>query len=225
MTSEVKRFFKTEGEKWKIASQGIGLAMREGRFWAVFVLVFLFFGIILNLLSSGTAGMNLLFHTGVSGFFHFLWKALLATFGIGRNVSDFLLTLALIVLQATLIATIVIVAKHAKDDKVVTAEEAETNKAGVQRSGLVAGLAILGSGCPTCGTALITPVLGMVFSTGGMAIAGLISWIITALAIVVAIFSLRAAGIDAYAGILKVCPRVAMKKHVNKRKEENGKNR
>ena len=87
---------------------------------------------------------------------------------------------------------------------------------GWQNSGLIAGLAILSSGCPTCGTALITPVLGMLFSTGGYAIAGTISWIITFLALIVAIFSLRSAGIDAYAGILKVCPRVTMKKRSKK---------
>lgn len=206
------KFLKTEGEKWKLAFQGIGLAVREGWFWAVFIPCFLIFGIILNLLSSGTAGVNLLFHSGFSGFWHFIYKALLSTFGIGRNFTDFLLTFLIIILQATLISTIFVVAKHAKDDKIVTAEEAETNRAGAQRSGLVAGLAILGSGCPTCGTALITPILGTVFSTGGIAAAGVISGVITVVAIIVAIFSLRTAGVDAYAAILKVCPRVLMKK-------------
>ena len=236
MASEVKKFLKVAKEKWEIAFQGLGLAVREKRFWLVFVPTFLIFGILLNLLASGTAGLNLLFRTGFSGFWHFIWKALTATFGVGRNFGDFLLTLAILLLQSTLVATIAVVAKHAKDDKIVTPEEAETTRAGAQRSSLVAGLAILGSGCPTCGTALITPVLGMVFSTGGMAVAGLVSGVVTGLAIIVAIFSLRTAGIDAYAAILKVCPRVARKKNSakkttevgsenNKTKEENGKNR
>lgn len=212
MASEVQKFLKTAGKKWKFAAQGVGLAMREKRFWLVFILTFLVFGILLNLLASGTAGVNLLFRTGFSGFWHFIWKALAATFGVGRDIGDFLLTLAILLLQSTLIATIFVVAKHAKDDKIVTAEEAETNRAGAQRSGLVAGLAILGSGCPTCGTAMITPVLGMIFSTGGMAMAGLVSGVITGLAIVVAIFSLRTAGIDAYAAILKVCPNVGRRR-------------
>lgn len=215
-TRPLTKSLKSIATKWKLAFQGIGLAAREWHFWLTFVLVFLVFGVLLNLLSSGTAGLNLLFRTGFSGFLHFVGKALLATFGVGRNFWDFLLTFLLIALQATLISTIVVVAKHAKDDKIITAEEAETNRAGAQRSGLVAGLAILGSGCPTCGTALITPILGMIFSTGGMALAGLISGVITAAAIVVAIFSLRAAGIDAYAAILKVCPNVKRRKNLSK---------
>lgn len=206
--SEVKKFHKKELKKWKLAFRGISLAMREKRFWVAFVLTFLIFGVVLNLLNSGTAGVNLLFIGGIEGFFRTLWKSLLAVFGIGRNFSDFILTFGILLLQSLLIATIIIVMKHNRDDKIITADEAERAKTGWQNSGLIAGLAILGSGCPTCGTALITPVLGMLFSTGGYAIAGTVSWIITLLAIIVAIFSLRSAGIDAYAGILKVCPNI-----------------
>lgn len=198
-------FWKVEAKKWRLAGQGILLAAREKRFWVAFLLVFVIFGTILNLLNSGTAGINLLF----AGNFGVLSKAFLAIFGVGREFSDFLLTFLILILQSTLVATVVVVAKHAKDDLKVTAEEKDQIRGGAQNSGLVAGLAILGSGCPTCGTALITPVFGMIFSTGGYAIAGTISGVITLLAIIVAIFSLRAAGIDAYAGILKVCPRAA----------------
>lgn len=207
MAREAKNFLKTEREKWKISAQGVFLAAKELRFWVTFVLVFLIFGTILNLLNSGTAGVALLFN----GNFSVLGKAFLAIFGAGRSFSDFLLTFLILFLQSTLIATVTVVAKHNLDDNKVTAEEHEKTKTGVQNSGLVAGLAILGSGCPTCGTALITPVLGMIFSTGGLAMAGVISGAITTLAIIVAIFSLRAAGIDAHAGILKVCPRFLAK--------------
>ena len=207
---------KREREKWRLAGRGILLAMHEGRFWITFAIVFIVFGTILNLLNSGAAGIGLLFS---ASFFRVIGKAFFAIFGVGRAFSDFLLTLAILLLQSTLVATIMVVAKHARDDGKVTREEAETTSAGLQSSGLIAGLAILGSGCPTCGTALITPVLGMIFSTGGYAMAGAVSGGITFLAVVVAIFSLRKAGIDAYAAILKVCPRII------KRKEKNGKHR
>ena len=202
-------FWYAEGKKWKIAGQGILLAARELRFWVAFALVFLIFGTLLNLLNSGAAGVNLMFSGGAEIFWRVLGKAFLAIFGVGREFSDFLLTFLILVLQSTLIATVTVVAKHAKDDLKISREEAEQIRGGAQNSGLVAGLAILGSGCPTCGTALITPILGMIFSTGGYAIAGVVSGVITLLAIIVAVFSLRAAGIDAYAGILKVCPVVA----------------
>ena len=215
---KVRRFLKQEQEKWRLAGQGVWLAMHEGRFWATFAIVFVVFGTILNLLNSGTAGIGLLFS---SSFFRVIGKAFFAIFGVGRSFSDFLLTFVILVLQATLIATIVVATKHAQGDGRVTKAEAEATSAGLQSSGLVAGLAILGSGCPTCGTALITPVLGMIFSTGGYAMAGAVSGVITLAAIIVAIFSLRTAGVDAYAAILKVCPRFKQKKW----KEKNGKNR
>ncbi len=206
MSSEVKKFWKQQLKRTRIAVSGIGLAMKEKHFWIVAVPVFVLFGILLNLLSSGTAGVTMLFSGDAENFWRMLSKAFLAIFGIGRNFSDFLLTFVILLLQTFLLGTLAVVIKHAKDDNVVTFKEADQAKTGLQNSGLVAGLAILGSGCPTCGTALITPVLGTIFSTGGFAMAGLVSGVITALAIIVALFSLRAIGVDAYAAILKVCP-------------------
>ena len=72
------------------------------------------------------------------------------------------------------------------------------NKGGISDAGIVAGLAVLGSGCPTCGTALITPLVGAIFSGSSYAIAGAISGIITVIAIIVAIFSLKKVGLDCY---------------------------
>ncbi len=206
MSSEVKKFWKQQFKRTRISISGIGLAMKEKRFWTVALPVFVVFGVLLNLLSSGMAGVTLLFNGDAENFWRMLTKAFLAIFGIGRNFGDFLLTFAILILQSLLLGTLAVVIKHAKDDQVVTFQEADQAKTGLQNSGLVAGLAILGSGCPTCGTALITPILGTLFSTGGFAMAGIVSGVITALAVVVALFSLRAVGVDAYAAILKVCP-------------------
>ena len=56
---------------------------------------------------------------------------------------------------------------------------------------------MLGTGCPTCGTALLAPVIGTIFS-GSTVIVGAVSWFVTLLAVLVAIFSLRKIGEDAY---------------------------
>ena len=78
----------------------------------------------------------------------------------------------------------------------------------------MAGLAILGSGCPTCGTALLTPIISAIFSGGSVAIAGALSGIVTAIAIIVAIFALRKVGLDIYAII-------TTKKREKRKKEEH----
>lgn len=77
-----------------------------------------------------------------------------------------------------------------------------TNSDNVQNAGLAAGLAVLGTGCPTCGTTLITPLIGTLFSTSSYALASAISGILTAAAIIVALFALKRIGNDAYALII-----------------------
>ena len=52
----------------------------------------------------------------------------------------------------------------------------------LQNSGLVTGLALLSGGCPTCGTALLAPIITTVFSGSGFALAGAISGGLTILA-------------------------------------------
>ena len=75
------------------------------------------------------------------------------------------------------------------------------NSASVQNSGIVAILAVLGSGCPTCGTALLTPILTTIFGSG-VALAGTVSSIITWAAILLAFFTLKKLGYNAYVAII-----------------------
>ena len=72
---------------------------------------------------------------------------------------------------------------------------------GFESSALVAGLAVLGSGCPTCGTTLLAPVLGTILSgtSSAVAMAGAISLIINAIAIILAIFVFKRLGFMTYA--------------------------
>lgn len=88
----------------------------------------------------------------------------------------------------------------------------DDNSANVEKAGIITGLIALGAGCPTCGATLITPLLGALFSTGGLAMTGVISGVVTALAIVIAILSLKRIGLQTYAIIIN---EKYMKKHAS----------
>ena len=242
-------------DDWKMALAGIGLAARERLFWGWFVVVFFVFGILLNLLSSGTAAFALIATGGFSVAFDVLSKAFLGIFGIGRDFWDFLLVLIITILQATLIAAIAVVWKYNKmnakrrsrkgadgdgdgsglsNKGFSSGDSDDPNRDGttiggsLQNSGLVAGLALLSGGCPTCGTALLAPIITTVFSGGGFALAGAISGGLTIFALVLALYTLKKVGLDAYA-LIKAERRRARKAGgaetkravKNKRKEKN----
>ena len=60
---------------------------------------------------------------------------------------------------------------------------------------------MLGSGCPTCGTTLLAPILGAVLSgtTGAVKIAGTLSLVFNIVAILLAILVFRKLGLETYA--------------------------
>ena len=188
---------KTKIAKWydevKMASMGIVLSTREWRFWAVFVPVLIFFGTLLTLLSAGMGAINLFFASDFAGKMQILGDGFLGFFGKDRYFLDFLQNFAIALLQAMLISLIVLVYKKRK--------KKNTGEA-IQNAGIAAGLALLGSGCPTCGTTLITPILASIFSTSGYAVAGAISGVITFAAILLLLWSLKRVGLEAYAIII-----------------------
>ena len=113
-------------------------------------------------------------------------------FGINQPFLDWLPIFAISVLQGILIGLIVLLWDKKKDQ----------NSANLEKAGIITGLIALGAGCPTCGTTLLTPLIGAIFSTGGLAITGAISTIITWLAIIVAILSLKRLGEETYVTII-----------------------
>ena len=175
-------------DDFKLASLGVVLATKKRSFWAVFIPVFILFGTLVSLLSAGTGAINLFFATDLGGKLAILGNGFLSLFGKGRNFFDWLLTFTLVLLQATLIALIVFVYKKRK----------KTQSETIQNAGIATGLALLGSGCPTCGTTLITPIIASVFSSGSLAIAGAISGILTAVAFLLVIWSLKKVGLETY---------------------------
>ena len=179
-------------DEFVLAGKGILLATREKRFWYGFIPSFLFFGFLMNLLSGGFAKFELMSALGFPGNLKIIADCFIAIFGINQPFLDWLPIFAISVLQGILIGLIVLLWDKKKDQ----------NSANLEKAGIITGLIALGAGCPTCGTTLLTPLIGAIFSTGGLAITGAISTIITWLAIIVAILSLKRLGEETYVTII-----------------------
>lgn len=200
---EFRRKFRRWLDEWKIAGTGIILATRNPKFVGVFVISFVVFGTLMSLLSSSTAVLSIFWSADVAGKLKIIGDGFLSLFGVGRNFWDWLLTFFIVVLQSLLIALVALVwRKKQREKKSQRVAAAAMNADHLQNAGLAAGLAILGSGCPTCGTTLLAPVIGALFSSGGYALAGTISGILTVAAVLVALFSLKRISNDAYAMIV-----------------------
>lgn len=169
------------------------MATKEKRFWYGFVPTFIFFAMLINLLSAGFSKFQLMF-SSPEAFGLVIRDAFLSIFGVNQVFLDWLPVSLLCLLQGTLVGLIVFL-WHKKREK-------GANSAGVEKAGIITGLVALGAGCPTCGTTLITPLLGAIFSTGSLAIAGAISIIVTILAVIIAILSLKRLGLETYVIII-----------------------
>lgn len=181
-------------DEFVLAGKGIMLALREKRFWAGFVPAFLFFGILINLLSGGFSKFELMGAVGFGGSMKILLDALLGVFGYKMIVTEWLPVFLLVLVQGVLIGLIVLLWQK----KRISKTEAVSNSANVEKAGIITGLIALGAGCPTCGTTLLTPLLGAIFSTGATAMVGVLSSVITVLAVIIAILSLKRIGEETY---------------------------
>ena len=190
-----------------LAANGILLATREKRFWYGFIPAFFFFGFLMNLLSGGFAKFELMGALGFPTSLQVLGSAFIATLGIGQPFLDWLPIFAISILQGILIGLIVL----------LWDKKREQNSANLEKAGIITGLIALGAGCPTC-TTLLTPLLGAIFSTGGLAVTGTISTIVTWLAIIIAILSLKRLGEESYVTIIneKYLAKKAKKEHREK---------
>jgi hypothetical protein len=196
-------------DEFVLAGKGILLATKERRFWIGFIIAFLFFGTLMNLLSGGFSKFELMGMVGFGGSMKIIFDALIGVFGINMIFLEWLPVFLLALLQGILIGLIVLLwhKKRIKNGK------ESSNSANVEKAGIITGLIALGAGCPTCGTTLLTPLLGALFSTGGLAMVGVISGIVTALAIIIAILSLKRLGEETYVIIVN-------EKYMKKKKEE-----
>ena len=177
--------------KWldgfSLAGKGILLATHEKRFVIAAIIAFLFFGTLMNLLSAGFSKFELMYYLGFSGTVSIIWDAFSGFFGFGRIFGEWLPVFLLAFMQGILIGLVVLLWKKKQGQ----------NSVNVQRAGIVTGLIALGAGCPTCGTTLIAPLLGAIFSSGASMV-GTVSIAITIIAIIIAVLSLRRLGEEAY---------------------------
>lgn len=185
-------------DEWKMAFSGIILATRNGKFLIVTLITFLVFGTLMNLLASSTAALNLFWATDGMGKLRILGDSFLAIFGVGRNFWDWLLMFFITLLQSVLIGLVVLVWQKKRKNRREQIMAGIHNADNLQSAGLVAGLAVLGSGCPTCGITLLMPIIGTIFSSGGYALAGVLSGLFTVGAILLALFTLKRIGKDSY---------------------------
>ena len=189
-----------------LAGRGILLATREKRFVISAIIAFLFFGTLMNLLSAGFSKFQLMAALGFSGSMGIIWDSFIGVFGWNRIFMEWLPVFLLALMQGILIGLIVLLWKKKQGQ----------NSANVQRAGIVTGLIALGAGCPTCGTTLIAPLLGTIFSSGASMV-GTVSILITVIAIIIAILSLRRLGEETYV--------IIVNERYLKKKEECGQNR
>lgn len=210
-------------DEFVLAGRGILLATREKTFWYGFIPSFLFFGLLMNLLSGGTAKFELMAATGFTGSLKILGDSFLAIFGFNHAFLDWLPIFLLSVLQGILIGIIALLAHkkrpHKSASKLTANTMPDTSKTtkstpeiahssaskvtdSLGSASIITGLIALGAGCPTCGVTLITPLIGAIFSTGSLAIAGAVSSILTIIAIIIAILSLKRLGEEVYVIII-----------------------
>lgn len=175
-------------DEWVLAGKGILLATREKKFWQGAVPAFLFFGTLINLLSGGFAKFELMGALGLLESLKIIGDAIIGIFGVNMIFSEWMFVFTLAILQGVLIGLIVLLWKKKR----------EQNAANMKKAGVITGLIALGAGCPTCGTTLLTPLIGAVFSTGGLAMVGVISGVVTVVAIIIAVLSLRRMGLETY---------------------------
>ena len=199
-------------DEFVLAGRGILLATKEKRFWVGFIVAFLLFGTLINLLAGGFSKFELMGAVGFVGSLKIIGDALLGVFGYNMLVIEWLPVFSLALLQGVLIGLIALL-WHKKR---ISNSESTSNSANVEKAGIITGLIALGAGCPTCGTTLLTPILGAIFSTGGLAMVGVLSNIITVVAVIIAILSLKRIGEETYVIIVN---EEYMKKKLAKVKE------
>ncbi|MBR3132367.1 hypothetical protein IKG33_03085 [Candidatus Saccharibacteria bacterium] len=194
-------------DEFVLAGKSILLATKEKRFWYGFIPSFLFFGLLINLLQGGFSKFELMGALGFPQSLKIILDSFLAIFGINQPFLDWLPTFFISLLQGILIGLITLLWK----------KKQEQNSANLEKAGIITGLIALGAGCPTCGTTLLTPLIGAIFSTGSLAIAGTISTIVTILAIVIAVLSIKRLGEETY--VIMVNERY-LARHAKKEKGE-----
>lgn len=201
-------------DECKMAVFGTVLATSKVDFWLGFLISFVVFGTVMNLLAGGLGVFSTMAALGVAGSAKIIGDAFLAIFGVGKSFGDWALMFIIVLLQSILIGLIVFVWHTRHRQRGSDVAEVVKNANNVQDAGIATGLAILGTGCPTCGTSLLAPVIGSLVGPGSYMLAGAVSWGLTIAAVVLILFSLKRIGKETYAIIVS-------ERFLKRRKEQN----
>lgn len=184
---------------WRTMAKGLVLATKFPDFIIATIVSVLVFGMVLQFFAPGTANLDLWLSVDLPDKLKILGTVFWNFTGQGQILTDWLLIFSLALVQGLLISTLILVSRERKKmnqhHKFATIDNLQT-------AGLATGLAILGAGCPSCGTSLIAPILGTIFSGGGYALAGQLTWILNLLSFLVAILALKKLGTEAYVIII-----------------------
>ena len=211
MIEKIKDKALTWLDEWGLAARGALLASKMKNFWLPAILTFIFFGTLMNLLASGFTAFKLIGASGFFGGIKIIFNAFLGIFGVNKNFLDWISSFFIIFIQSVLIGLVFFVYKKNKK------KNQEKTSENLGNAGIVAGLAVLGAGCPTCGTTLLAPVIGTIFSGSSFALSGAISSIITILAVIVALLAFKKVGLESYV--------IIKSEQYERKKENNEKNR
>lgn len=158
------------------------------QFLIPFLITFIVFGFLLNFFAAGTANWQIFLLSNLRGKMVLLINTILAVFGIGRSLPDFLFLTIITLIQSVLVGLLFFILSFRKQNLADN----------LQSTGIIASFFLLSSGCPTCGTALLTPVFLSILGSSGLALAGTISVVLNCLSIILALFVFQKIGYEAY---------------------------
>jgi hypothetical protein len=184
MKVKTKKAWEKFLKRLKVSWRGILFVMRRPKYIILTVAVALLFAIILTMTSSGTTDWQLLFSSISAGDkFGILGTVFLRVF-TNLLTFDGWLILLLSICQGVAIALLVFNFReqHHVDDK------------SLLRSSVASVIAIVGAGCPMCGTSLLIPLLTTIFSTSAYVIFDSISNFVMLIAFALMLFALRRLG-------------------------------
>jgi len=158
------------------------------QFLIPFLITFIIFGFLLNFFAAGTANWQIFLLSNLRGKMVLFINIILVVFGIGRSLPDFLFLTIITLIQSVLVGLLFFILSFRKQNLADN----------LQSTGIIASFFLLSSGCPTCGTALLTPVFLSILGSSGLALAGTISVVLNCLSIILALFVFRKIGYEAY---------------------------
>lgn len=177
-------------DETKMATEGIGMVMRQPRYILVALAGFLFFAYLFAIFQDGTSTWSLLW-SGIS----FGDKMGLLGSVFGRVFSNFIdpwgLVLSILAILQGLNISLLVSGFKSKAEK-------KSKVAGLEAGGVGAAISFVALGCPTCGTSLVTPLLTLLLGSSAAALSEALGWILTIVAAVLLLYAARKLGYGAY---------------------------